>query len=288
MDRQLRRLDRDDLQATRRPRAHRGRLVLAVALIAAAATLAGAWQVGAFRKSVVAQRPTTVVVPGAPTTTHLSHLRRLLPSAAAPSTSAPYRFLQKQQGRPLTWEPCRAIHYVVHRQDEPKAFDRMLRSSIAEVSRATGLKFVNDGATAEAPLFNMRDRLIYQPSLYGDRWAPVLIAWSNSVQSPGLANAEGFAGPAGFGGSGYTARYVSGAVVYDVDKLQLLMTEPQGAAAVRMVLLHELGHLVGLGHSPAKSQVMFRGVTFPPHPHYQAGDLAGLAVLGAGRCYSDF
>jgi len=50
------------------------------------------------------------------------------------------------------------------------------------------------------------------------------------------------------------------------------------------VLLHELGHLVGLGHVPDAFQVMFDTNSYPL-ARYHAGDLRGLELLGQGRCF---
>ena len=52
------------------------------------------------------------------------------------------------------------------------------------VSAASGLQFVYDGTTAEAP---SKTRETYQPDRYGKQWAPVLIAWSTPEESPDLA-----------------------------------------------------------------------------------------------------
>lgn len=56
--------------------------------------------------------------------------------------------------------------------------------AIAEVSAASVLQFVHDGATAEGPT---DQRNLYQPERYGKRWAPVLITWSTPAETPGLA-----------------------------------------------------------------------------------------------------
>ena len=53
--------------------------------------------------------------------------------------------------------------------------------AIAAVSAATGLQFVRDANTDEAP---DRDRDAYQPDRYGDRWAPVLVAWAPVDEVP--------------------------------------------------------------------------------------------------------
>lgn len=51
------------------------------------------------------------------------------------------------------------------------------------------------------------------------------------------------------------------------------------------MLLHELGHLVGLGHVSDPYQVMYDTNVWPL-PRYRAGDLRGLEQLGLGRCFA--
>ena len=223
----------------------------------------------------------------APTSTHIDQPHRLLPPVtikpAARSTS--YRFIGGPHGP--RWEACRAIHYVVRPGGEGAEFDTILRSAIAEVSRATGLTFVDDGLTTEAPL-QRASRDLYQPNRYGNRWAPVLIAWSNVAESPGLGGrVEGFARPGWWEANGEPQRLVSGSVTYDVDKLQTLDSE-LGHGAVRTVVLHELGHLVGLAHVHDRSQVMNPSLGQGAPTHFAAGDLTGLAELGSGPCFTDY
>ncbi len=56
-----------------------------------------------------------------------------------------------------------------------------------------------------------------------------------------------------------------------------------GRVQVRSVVLHEIGHLLGLDHVADPSQVMYE-FSSPDVTAYQAGDLAGLEALGTGRC----
>ena len=56
-----------------------------------------------------------------------------------------------------------------------------------------------------------------------------------------------------------------------------------GRAEVRSVVLHEIGHLLGLDHVGDTSQIMHE-YSSPEVTTYQAGDLAGLEALGTGRC----
>ena len=161
----------------------------------------------------------------------------------------------------------------------------MLRSVLRELTVATGLRFVDDGATDEAPV---EDRAPYQPHRYGDRWAPVLIAWSAPEESPQLAGPVlARAGPDSFAtGEPGSERFVSGMAVFDAPQIAVLLGSGHEEKA-RTVLLHELGHLVGLAHVTDAYEVMY-DTNVHPLEHYGAGDLRGLEQLGMGRCFRDY
>jgi Matrixin len=201
-------------------------------------------------------------------------------------TSTSFRFEQTQAGKPgtpVTFSPCRPIHYVLRSAVTPPGGAAMVKRAVAAVSAATGLHFVFDGPTTEAP---STDRAPYQKARYGDRWAPVLIAFATADEVPDF----------GVDIAGETATqtqrrpngqltYVTGAIYLDAaeaTKLRKQGSEPLMQAIVE----HELGHLVGLAHVNDPTQIM------NPRPTgkvtaYQAGDLTGLAVLGRGTCAPD-
>ncbi len=185
-------------------------------------------------------------------------------------------------GRPVTFDPCKPIHYVVRPDGAPPSGQAMVAAAIAEVSRATGLVFIGDGVTGEAPSRNRHSREQWP---LGDEAAPVLIAWSTAAESPDLAgDVAGFAGPVQVAPSGPgTARYVSGQVVLDAEDLAHAPGDALGQEAVRLVLLHELAHLVGLAHVADPAQLMFPEAT--PVTGYAPGDLRGLHELGLGECF---
>jgi hypothetical protein len=201
-----------------------------------------------------------------------------------PAEEGPFGFAATQPGsdRPVAYDPCRPIHVVVNSRTAPPGGDTLLREALATVSVATGLRFVIDGPTTETPA---TDRVAYQPGRYGDRWAPVLVAWSDPGESPDLAE-----GIAGRGGSNWLelptgSVYITGQVVLDGPDLARAVAADE-QAVVRGIIAHELGHLVGLDHVDAPDQLMYPE-TDGTVTEFQAGDVRGLARLGAGACFPE-
>ncbi|MGI8537359.1 MAG: hypothetical protein ACR2K2_12925 [Mycobacteriales bacterium] len=195
-----------------------------------------------------------------------------------------FRFLRHEDnGDPVTWSPCRPIHYVMRPDNAPADADAMLLDAMARLSFATRLTLLNDGPTTEGP---SEDRSAYQRERYGDRWAPVLIAWTTRAEVPDFGiDIAGEAGPSSVRTPSGDTTYVSGVVYLDPIKIEEIRREA-GEAAARITLLHELGHLVGLAHVDDEAQIMFpRGNSTVVD--YQVGDRAGLAALGRGPCQPD-
>jgi hypothetical protein len=179
-------------------------------------------------------------------------------------------------GVPPRWNPCAPIHYVVNPGLAPVGSIDDVHEAVRRVSSATGIAFEYDGLSGEIP---DRGRGIYLPSLYGDRWAPLLIAWVD----PGRTDIA-------FERNGHTAAAVaaplSPAAAGDVlvsgwVAMNLHDPNPPGFAHPGdqgPVLLHELGHIMGLAHVNAVGEIMEPSggsvTDFGP------GDLEGLRLLG--------
>lgn len=206
------------------------------------------------------------------------------PALPTPPGGGPHAYVatQERSAAPVTYDPCRPIPVVLQSRAAPPLGDVLVRDALAQATRATGLTFTVEGTTAEAPT---DDRAAYQSDPYGDRWAPVLIAWSDEQESPLLAgDVAGFAGSSmAIGDPSGRAVFVTGQIVLDGPQLTEILASRDGRAAARGVVMHELGHLVGLDHTDDPTQLMYPegqpGVTA-----FGAGDLEGLAELGRGTC----
>jgi hypothetical protein len=163
--------------------------------------------------------------------------------------------------------------------DAPVGGELIVHEAFDRVSAVTGLRFVYDGGTDESP---SSEREPYQPDRYGDRWAPVLVAWQTEEENPTFrTDVAGEAGSVRLSTDGPQV-YVTGAVGLDEAAFDQMLSTVEGSAAARAVVLHELGHLVGLAHVESAAELMYptTSVTYD----FGSGDLAGLAALGQGEC----
>lgn len=194
-----------------------------------------------------------------------------------------YRFMNTGHGTQgyVAYDPCRPVHYVIRAENMPDDGKRMITEAIASVSNATGLQFIYDGLTTEDPA---ERRQLVQEDRYGSRWAPVLIAWVTPQEEPDVAG-----GTIGLGGSSFVSAgdsptaYVSGAMLLDAPQIESLTRFPGGYEQARAIVMHELGHVVGLDHVNDPDQLMYAESNLEV-TEFGAGDLTGLAKLGRGVC----
>lgn len=211
--------------------------------------------------------------------------RLVLPTLLVPDDPN-YRFLMTQPDstRPVAFDPCRPIHYVVRPQGGSAAGLDLLPQAFANLSAATGLQFIDDGVTDEPP---SEGRSNFLPERYGDRWAPVLVAWSSPVEYPELSGPViGVASSEPVDVEDDQLALVSGQVVLDTEQMSDVLRFNSGRAVAVATITHELGHLVGLGHVEDSRQLMYPSAR-PLVSTFGRGDLTGLATLGSGRCFDE-
>jgi hypothetical protein len=200
-----------------------------------------------------------------------------------PTEGPGFLFLDRtDQGTPTRWNPCEPIHYVVNTSLAPPGSIADVHEAVSRISAATGIPFVYEGMTEEEVSIY---REVFQPDRYGARWAPVLIAWADPDTSDipfesGHRVAAGVAVPV-IPPTRLEDVYVSGWIAINADDPNPPGFDLPGEQGP--VILHELGHLMGLGHVKTVGELMNPsggGVT-----DLAAGDREGLRELGAsGGC----
>jgi hypothetical protein len=242
----------------------------------------GIFAVVAFDRATAGDRTAgqVVVVDDYPTPGFEARPEPLGTPSAAPGGGT-HRFVQMQQDgtTPVAYDPCRPVHYVMRPDHAPPGGRRIVRAAVEDVAELTGLRFVYDGTTTEAPV---ADREPFQPDRYGDRWAPVLVSWAHPGEVPDLAGTvAGQAGSLALAAED-TKVFVTGGVDLDSGQLGALLDDGDDDGQAQAIVLHELGHLVGLDHVDDTDQLMH--ATSTQRVRFAAGDRAGLAVLGRGAC----
>ena len=194
--------------------------------------------------------------------------------------SSSYSFLTtNSNGTPVRFNPCAPIHYVTNLAQAPSGAGFVVAIAFARISAATGLTFVSDGPTTEVPSM---PRAATQPR-YGSGWAPVVVAWASPAQSnllPG-GNTIGEGGPSWVQVGAGPKVFVTGEVVIDQGRTANLAVTFGAGASLGQLLLHELGHVFGLGHTTDPTQVMYPVLLPSTSGIYGNGDLAGLDQLGS-------
>ena len=217
----------------------------------------------------------TTPAPGSDNCPVRDHLAAEYNGRRRPGVEEPvdYAFLDAQRGgcHPVRYNPCEPIHYVMNSALAPPGVVDDLREAIRKVEEATGITFVDDGPTDEQATAN---RTLSQ-ARYGNRWAPVLISWEHGERfrmDP--------SNPAGGQSTAVDDVYVSGVLIVNADATPPERGFGPGGSWGR-VFIHELGHIVGLGHVARSDQIMFAELGVQRgRAEFHAGDLAGLRLIG--------
>ncbi len=203
-------------------------------------------------------------------------------------TASGYAFLYADDSgcQPIRFPACEPVHYVVNDTLAPPGAVDDVHAAIGRLSEASGLDFVYDGTTDE-PLD--ATRAAYQPERYGQRWAPILIGWSALGAGSGPDASGDDIIVAGRGNPIRVANsLVSGVLELNADVILDRDTQERlpggfGEGITRgRVLLHELGHVMGLGHVASRAQLMYPELAEQTSSTAElgVGDRVGLRLVG--------
>ncbi len=202
-------------------------------------------------------------------------------STLPPKPDGSFRFLERVGGAPVRWDPCERITYAVNTRGVTFPVRADLKETLRRVTESTGIEFRSVGTTEET-FFRAYLRMRYRGVI---RKAALILIWvdHDDYQAilrrlhdprPSIAFAKTMAGL-----YANQDQYFGGIVVVDAGA-----TAGRGFGgryAHGSVLLHELGHIIGLDHVKDPNQLMYSG----PHTRvrlrdFGLGDLQGLRLLG--------
>jgi len=193
----------------------------------------------------------------------------------------------------VRWAPCTInstgthTHYITYRVNTAGVSTRvrLVQRALAKLTAASGLQFRYLGRTSYVP----HNAVIHYPT--GDKvvfdaaqeraqtGAELVVAWASGAASNLLTPYEAGVGTVSWSGNaGSQLRIVEGAVVMKRGVHLLAGFTP--GSSVGALLMHELGHAVGLEHVTTKSQIMYPVVGAWTRAYYHSGDVAGLRRVG--------
>lgn len=194
----------------------------------------------------------------------------------------PYSFLfTTEDGSPIRWNPSEPIRWVINFESDVDRDGQwaVTNEAVERVSEATGIEFRYEGTTTEPPSPN-------RPVVVSGRWRPLLIAWVAAGHQSLIAG--GGQRDCGAGGPEYVASsfrepvYVTGQAAIQAPSAS--RSAGWSRSDSLHVILHELGHVMGLGHVTDQREVMApTSLIGSMAGEYGQGDLEGLRLLAAGQ-----
>lgn len=165
-------------------------------------------------------------------------------------SGAEYRFERCDGGQPVGWERCTTLSVSVNPTNAPVGWQADVANAVDQVSRTTGLhlKTISTGSGS------------------------ITVAWAATLMLPGAVTAD----KAGLTRVLFRSDAAASNIAAANVQISSHLVAGGGHSGELPVLLHELGHAVGLGHfdGPEVMNPIDQG-----YSTFQSGDIAGLASL---------
>ncbi|HVU73795.1 MAG TPA: matrixin family metalloprotease [Mycobacteriales bacterium] len=181
------------------------------------------------------------------------------------------------------WNPCQPIRWQINLHGAPAGALRTATEAVRRVGKASGLRFVYAGTTSAIP----------QSDWGANDDPPLTIAWARPGHGPGRSDLLPGGQVVGMGGTRSVGTVVAGVlglnmhistayVVLDADATRYFPPTFAAQPSLGALLMHELGHAVGLGHAGDRNEIMYP-TPVPGHAsRWGTGDRVALRLVGAG------
>lgn len=208
-----------------------------------------------------------------------SPLELLPASPSAEGVEGDHSFLAlNPDGSPTRWDPCTPIHFVVNPDNALPGAVEDTQEAFNQISATTGLTFIYDGLSTEIPQSDYTTKLTSDGG-----YPPVLVAWAPMGSSDVFqdSNDSGRATASTIDASNGQKKFVTGFALLNSDHNSIY--EPGfGQGQTRgTLLLHELGHTIGLNHAEGAHEVMSTQISPVTPGSYTLGDTSGFKEIDA-------
>jgi hypothetical protein len=189
------------------------------------------------------------------------------------------------------WDPCTFPTYAINKGSSEPAENivrdgfelddaDLLRQAFERTEELSGLRFLYLSKTSDT----YEKSEDYSTNLGK---ADVLVQYLRedeyrvAAEESGLSTSIAFAGPLARRVIGETGYLVAGRIIINADEIQRLLDEGR-EEIIAAAYLHEIGHLIGLGHVENPDALMFGGPSY--FDTFTEGDKLGFEWAGAGPC----